>query len=130
MKDGQFTYCFADLWANSADIVPYLKVRRICDQFTETKVSYWIQDGLDIHIQLSILHRLKFQYDGDGDLIEEVKGILENEAAADPTSMAAMQLEGELLLDDILAEAKFKNVADILRYLDVKALATMLPDAD
>lgn len=130
IKDGQFTYCFADLWANSADIVPYLKVRRICDKFTETKIFYWIQDGLDMGIQLSILHRLKFQYDGDGDLIEEVKGILENEAAADPTSMAAMQIEGELLLDDILAEAKFKNVADILRYLDAKNLATMLPDAD
>ena len=81
-------------------------------------------------LQLSILHRLNAQFYGDGDLVEEVKALLKQEAAEDPTSMAAMQIEGELLLDDILAEAKFKNVADILRYLDAKNLATMLPDAD
>ena len=130
ITDGQFTYCFADLWANSADIAPYLKVRRICDRFTETKVSYWIQDGLDMSIQLSILHRLYAQYNGDGQLVEEVKALMKQEAEEDPTSMVALQLEGELLLDDILAEAKFKNVADILRYLDAKNLATMLLDAD
>lgn len=130
ITDGQFTYCFADLWANSADIVPYLKVRRICDKFVQTKVSYWIQDGLDIHIQFSILYRLKAQYDGDGNLLEEVNALLKQEAAEDPSSMAAMQLEGDLLMDDILTEAKFKNVADILRYLAPKNLATMLPEAD
>ena len=59
-----------------------------------------------------------------------MNALLKQEAAEDPSSMAAMQIEGDLLLDDILAEAKFKNVADILRYLDAKNLATMLPDAD
>lgn len=129
IEDGQYTYCFADLWAHSSDIVPYLKVHRICDRFTQTKVSYWIQDGLDMHIQSSILSRLSAKFRGEDHLIAATKNLMKREAEEDPSSVAAMQLEGELLLSTILDGAKFKSVADILHYLDVKAIASMLPDA-
>lgn len=82
-----------------------------------------------MHIQSSILSRLSAQFRGEDYLMEATKNLMKREAEGDPSSVAAMQLEGELLLDNILDGAKFKSIADILHYLDVKAIASMLTDA-
>jgi len=82
-----------------------------------------------MHIQSSILSRLSAQFRGEDYLMEATKNLMKREAEEDPSSVAAMQLEGELLLDNILDGAKFKSVADILHHLDVKAIASMLTDA-
>lgn len=46
IPDGQYDYCFADIWQSSHDMMPYLKLLKICKDknFTKTKISYWIEE--------------------------------------------------------------------------------------
>lgn len=50
VKDGEFNYCFADIWQGIADIVPYFAVKEIGRNFRRTKIDYWIEDGFAIYI--------------------------------------------------------------------------------
>lgn len=46
LKDGEFDYCFADIWISNHDIVPYMKLKNICKKFRKMSISYWIEDTL------------------------------------------------------------------------------------
>ena len=46
LEDGQFDYCFADIWIGNNDTVPYMKLKTICKKFRQMKMSYWIEDSL------------------------------------------------------------------------------------
>lgn len=46
LEDGVYDYCFADLWKNNGDSIPYFKLKKICKKFKSMKMSYWIEDAL------------------------------------------------------------------------------------
>lgn len=46
LDDGEYDYCFADIWIGNNDTVPYLKLKQICKRFVDMKMSYWIEDSL------------------------------------------------------------------------------------
>lgn len=39
LKNGQFDYCFADIWIGNNDTVHYMKLKKM-------KMPYWIEDSL------------------------------------------------------------------------------------
>ena len=45
MEDGEFDYCFADIWIGVLDIVPYFAVKEIGRNFRKTKMEYWIEES-------------------------------------------------------------------------------------
>ncbi len=44
VKDGEYDYCFADIWLSVADIEPYLLVKEVSRRLKKTKIDYWIED--------------------------------------------------------------------------------------
>ncbi len=46
LQDGEYDFCFADIWWGNLDTVPYLKMKRLCRRFKQTAFSYWIEDAL------------------------------------------------------------------------------------
>ena len=46
LADGEYDYCFVDIWKNNTDTVPYLKMKKLCSRFKKTTLSYWIEDAL------------------------------------------------------------------------------------
>lgn len=46
LADGEYDYCFVDIWKGNTDTVPYLKMKRLCNRFRKTSLSYWIEDAL------------------------------------------------------------------------------------
>lgn len=46
LKDGKYDFCFADIWTEHNDTVPYLKLKKLCKRFQQMKLSYWIEDAL------------------------------------------------------------------------------------
>ena len=46
LSDGQYDYCFVDIWKGNTDTVPYLKMKKLCSRFHKTALSYWIEDAL------------------------------------------------------------------------------------
>ena len=45
MKDGDYDYCFADIWKSAFEFEAYFAVEEICKRFTKTKVDHWIEDS-------------------------------------------------------------------------------------
>lgn len=48
VNDGDFDYCFADIWIGIMDVEPYLGVKRICKKFHKMKIDYWIEESFSI----------------------------------------------------------------------------------
>nr|DAG67923.1 MAG TPA: Ribosomal protein L11 methyltransferase [Caudoviricetes sp.] len=48
MEDGDFDYCFADIWIGIEDIIPYFAVKEIGRKLRKTKIDYWIEDSFAI----------------------------------------------------------------------------------
>lgn len=48
MEDGEFDYCFADIWIGIEDIIPYFEVKEIGRKFRKTRIDYWIEDSFAI----------------------------------------------------------------------------------
>ena len=46
LNDDVYDYCFADIWQNNLDAVPYLELKKTCRKFKSMKISYWIEDSL------------------------------------------------------------------------------------
>ncbi|MBR3736991.1 MAG: class I SAM-dependent methyltransferase [Lachnospiraceae bacterium] len=46
LEDGTYDFCFADLWSNNMDLVPYLDTKKVCRKFHKMKQSFWIEDSL------------------------------------------------------------------------------------
>lgn len=66
LNDGEYDYCFADIWIGSYDIEPYLKLKQICRKFKVTDISYWIESSiiktcLEIFVEI-IVHKNPEEY--------------------------------------------------------------------
>ncbi len=46
LPDGEYDYCFVDIWKGNLDTVPYLKMKKLCNRLHKTIMSYWIEDAL------------------------------------------------------------------------------------
>lgn len=46
LADGEYDFCFVDIWKGNTDTVPYLKMKKLCSRFKKTALSYWIEDAL------------------------------------------------------------------------------------
>lgn len=55
LEDGKYNYCFCDIWIDSQDCIPYLKLKTICTKFKKTKISYWIEDAFLYSIRTCVI---------------------------------------------------------------------------
>lgn len=46
LADGEYDFCFVDIWKGNTDTVPYLKMKKLCSRFKDTTLSFWIEDAL------------------------------------------------------------------------------------
>lgn len=50
LADGEFDYCFADIWIGINDIAPYFSVKEIGRNLRKTKIDYWIEESFAIYL--------------------------------------------------------------------------------
>lgn len=43
LQDGEYDYCFADIWIGIEDIEPYFQIKQIGRKFKKTEIDYWIE---------------------------------------------------------------------------------------
>lgn len=48
LEDGQYDFCFADIWIGIDDIQPYFAVKEIGKKFRKTAIEYWIEESFAI----------------------------------------------------------------------------------
>lgn len=45
ISDGEYDYCFADIWIGIDRIEPYFAVKEVCRHFRKTKIDYWMEEA-------------------------------------------------------------------------------------
>ena len=58
LEDGKYDICFADIWDGVFDNIPYLKLKSICNRFSLTQISYWIEEGFLQNIKSKISRQI------------------------------------------------------------------------
>lgn len=54
LEDGEFDYCFADIWDGVEDVESYLTVKRLAKRFKKTKFEYWIEEAILISLTATV----------------------------------------------------------------------------
>lgn len=54
IKDGEYDYCFADIWMNSLDLENYFAVKEVGRTFRKTEFDYWIEDSLVMNLTSNV----------------------------------------------------------------------------
>ena len=68
MADGEYDYCFADIWQNPLDgMEDYLHVRRLANRFEKTGFDYWIDESFIGCLEQSAALVLQFAFLGEDD---------------------------------------------------------------
>jgi hypothetical protein len=54
IEDGEYDYCFADIWIGIEDIKPYFAVKEIGRRWRKTQIDYWIEDSFAVFLSASV----------------------------------------------------------------------------
>ena len=68
LADGEFDYCFADIWQNPLDgMDDYLHVRQLGNRFRRMTCDYWIEESFIGFLEQSMANVLQFEFLGEDD---------------------------------------------------------------
>lgn len=110
LEDGVYDYCFADLWKNNGDSIPYFKLKKICKKFKSMKMSCWIEDALMAASVCLVSMLITEQY-------------YKNNKIQPPEIDVPAGTEEKLeYLREFLKDVEIRNPAEIDYYLDYKNL--------
>ena len=115
LKDGEFDYCFADLWLGNNDIKEYLKLKNICAGFEKMKVSYWIEGSL-VYSLMQYVHLI----------ITGQQAINMKTEPMVPSEMSDDDREIINYLEGILDDEEIKSVEDVDRYMDYNTIIKLI----
>lgn len=121
IEDGEYDYCFADIWIGIADIAPYFSVKEIGRKFKKTKMDYWIEDSFGI---------LLAQYVW----IEILKSF--SEACNLPSAEMDMEIGDELekrkakYISELLKDVSITKPEHIDYYMDPKNIIVLIDNTD
>ena len=83
LEDGEYDYCFADIWQNPLDgMEDYLHCRTLGNTFRKTRCDYWIEESFLGHLEQSMANVLQYEFLGEDD----------GEMASNPGYAAVKQL--------------------------------------
>ena len=75
LLDGQYDYCFADIWIGVQDIEPYLAVKEAGKRFHKTEIDYWIEESfaalLSNYVWLDIMKSFSAAIDIDTPQVDD-----------------------------------------------------------
>ncbi|MBR3053704.1 MAG: hypothetical protein IKG59_06185, partial [Firmicutes bacterium] len=68
LEDGEYDYCFADIWQNPLDgMRDYLHCKSIGNSLNKTQCDYWIEESFLGHLEQSMANVLQYEFLGEDD---------------------------------------------------------------
>lgn len=58
MQDGEYDFCFVDIWSGIDDPMPYLRMKALCRRFQTTTMSYWLEDAIAANLTTYVFVQL------------------------------------------------------------------------
>lgn len=117
LEDGEFDYCFADIWDGVEDVEPYLTVKRLAKRFEKTKFEYWIEEA--ILISLTAIVSLE--------IMDAVGGIDSAPLQLGEDSPSKRQRE---FISNVLRRAEIRTPQDINYYTSPNGLREAIEASD
>lgn len=117
MSDGEFDYCFADIWIGVADIEPYFAVKQVGRKFRKTKMDYWIEDSFATLLAANVsIEIMKGFYSASGIPMPDEENIPYSEDDIRRADYVARLLEGVEITkpEHIDYYMKPKNLLDMI----------------
>lgn len=67
LEDGEYDYCFADIWIGITDIEPYFAIKELGRKLKKTKISYWIEKSFAILLEAYVFEEImRIFYESEG----------------------------------------------------------------
>lgn len=121
IEDGQYDYCFADIWIGVEDIVPYFAVKEVGRRFRKTKMEYWIEESFGILLSAHIYYEI-------------MQGLSEEMKIAPIEGMDAQISDGEIRTEnyvrELVKDIEITKPEHIDYYLNPKNIAAMIDKTD
>nr|MCR5793437.1 hypothetical protein [Lachnospiraceae bacterium] len=115
LDDGEFDYCFADIWIGSLEIEPYLTVKKLCKRFKKMKVEYWIEEALSATIVQYVFSVIIMHFC-------ENQGI----PRADFSTLSEDEVSGFNCVQSILENVEITRPEHIDYYMDFRNIVELL----
>ena len=116
LEDGEYDFCFADIWRGVDDTVPYLRLKCLCGRFKKTVFSYWIENSL-IYALTAYVYVI---------IINAFRGIQTN--TSDPVKLPDEELYKFNFLQNLLQEEEILRPEHIDYYMDHKNIICLMSD--
>ena len=67
LEDGEYDYCFADIWIGITDIEPYFAIKELGRKLKKTKISYWIEKSFATLLEAYVFEEImRIFYESEG----------------------------------------------------------------
>ena len=114
LKDGEYDFCFADIWRGVDDTVPYLRLKSLCGRFRQTFFSYWIEDSL-IYALTAYVYVI---------IINAFRGIQTN--TSDPVKLSDAELYKFNFLQNLLQDEEILRPEHLDYYMNHKSIICLM----
>lgn len=114
LDDGEFDYCFADIWIGCLDVEPYLNIKKLCKRFKCMKVEYWIEDALIATTIQYVFCAIILQFYGN------------QGEAQDDLSMASEDVKAIKHIQSVLKDVEISKPEHIDYYMSFKNIVELL----
>lgn len=121
MTDGEFDYCFADIWSAVNDIEPYFAVKEIGRDLRKTRIEYWIEDSIACYLSEYVWLEILGSLFGQGD--DQLPYTMYENMAFKGSSPARY-------IHRLLQNEEISRVEHIRYYMDHKNIISMIDQTD
>ena len=107
INDGEYDYCFADIWIGIDHIEPYFAVKEACRHLRKTEVDYWMEEAFATLLTYSVWNEIiKF--------FSKINNLEVSNPNPDPSET---ELRKEVFIHRLLKNAEISKPEDVDYYL-------------
>ena len=116
INDGEYDYCFADIWIGIDHIEPYFAVKEVCRHLRKTKVDYWMEDAFATLLTYNVWN----------EIIKSFSKINNLEVSNPNPDPSETDLRKEAFIHRLLKNVEINKPEDVDYYLTPKNLIKLI----
>ena len=116
INDGEYDYCFADIWIGIDHIEPYFAVKEVCRHLRKTKVDYWMEDAFATLLTYNVWN----------EIIKSFSKINNLEVSNPNPDPSETDLRKEAFIHRLLKNVEISKPEDVDYYLTPKNLIKLI----
>ena len=116
INDGEYDYCFADIWIGIDHIEPYFAVKEVCRHLRKTKVDYWMEDAFATLLTYNVWN----------EIIKSFSKINNLEVSSPNPDPSETDLRKEAFIHRLLKNVEISKPEDVDFYLTPKNIIKLI----